>query len=219
MVTAELDIFVGVAPHPRIAARTDALLELTLLRAEYTRGRSQSEAPSNMDRTRSLAKRLANFCNGDWSKPRVQHFCWKPGCCVNEAGVRDPQISRRAAAAILGEAVLEPLPVIVPACNRWYTFSMALDTQSLGFVCHRILPRAVLAAFDEDSQLLADADAAEDGDEFRVVQAKKLRKAINFMEDPQADLVLLSAAVMTAPSSHLSNRLQAHSKNVKNKLL
>ena len=44
--------------------------------------------------------------------------------------------------------------------------------------------------------------------DFKVIQAKKLRHAVQFMADTTTPLTLLSAAVATTPSIHMSNRLQ-----------
>ena len=211
MVRAEIDIFVGARPPAEYHRHTRELLQLTLLRGEYTRGRQHSEAPANMEQRKDVAQRLAEFINGDWTKPRVQHWCWKEGCCRNEHGVRDDEITKKTAVAILGEALFEPLPVTLPACNRWYTFPVAQEIQCAGFVCHRVLPRAMIAAFPPDAEAEpaapADADVDQDVD-YVALQAKKLRKAVGFMLDPGTDRVLLAGLVATTPSTHLSNRLQ-----------
>ena len=45
-------------------------------------------------------------------------------------------------------------------------------------------------------------------DDFQIQHTKKLGISVSFMSDPNTPLTLLSSALATTPSTHLSNRLQ-----------
>ena len=96
-----------------------------------------------------------------------------------------------------------------PSVVRWYTFPESLAVQSLGFVCHEVMPRTLLRALVPEEE--ANADAADGDDEvsaWHIYANRKLKQCISFMEDPQAAETVCLATLLSMPVDRLSARLQ-----------
>ncbi|CAK0899533.1 unnamed protein product, partial [Prorocentrum cordatum] len=200
----------GFCPHARpplgATERSSQILNMTLLRSIYTRGRLLSETMAkNQDYLLELGNALLEVANGDWRVVGFQHFCYKPGCC----GGHRLDVCAERLLSVLRQAVFDRVSEKVPACNRWYTFGTALEVQGLGVFMHQILPR-VIVQLHSDGMLDNDKPIAEDDPDvsFKVYRTKKVKQSIAFMSDPKTPFVVASAALATEPLDHMTNRMQ-----------
>jgi hypothetical protein len=119
------------------------LSELLIRRGKLVGGSWEKARDESLSKTEALVDESAELLNGDLSKPRTQHYCYKDGC--SDGHKLSVAVSRIV--AMYAALIFTGLPVNLPAANRWYTFGPHLSFQYLGMVVHRILPRCVKRAF------------------------------------------------------------------------
>jgi len=103
-----------------------------------------------MEQWKAAAEVLPNLANGDWRLLGFQHFCWRPGCCARPDGQRSVHVCVDKLCAWMLEFLFQDLGAQRPSTIRWYTFPITLALQSLGFLFHRVMPRVLSAALDDD---------------------------------------------------------------------
>ena len=207
----ELGFLPDTAPPPQCKAATDTLLQLTLLRFKATRARKHGclLETSYDTRMEDLAKTLKLLLNGDWAMPRLQHFCWQPGCCNG----RQVSVCVDRTYAALVEAWFDPLSEGAPSVTRWHTQGPCLAEQSGGMLCHQILPRALAPLGlqgNDQPQPLELTEVNEEGmDCWRVHTTKKLRQCLQALEDqPTSTVTWCTGLIATEPVDYMSARLQ-----------
>jgi hypothetical protein len=140
VVTEDLatDYFPHTEPNPEFQQHSWHIIEMTLLRGGETRGRDAFECPVTEGQT-EFAKVVHRTLNGDWRRPRCQHFCTSPTCCDGF----NILVAIEKVLAIVLQAWFGPLSKKLPSQSRWHTFAPALQTQAGGHLCHQILPRVL----------------------------------------------------------------------------
>jgi hypothetical protein len=181
------------------------ILQLTLLRNRYTRAATVLEMGSGAGPDDVLAEKILDLCNGDWTLPYVQHFCWKPSClCGGLMSTCVDTMSAVLEAVILGRSAER-----VPSVNRWHTVAPTLEAQGLGFMLHSVLPRIFELAGGATNAIAQAADVPEDSvAAFRAYNAAKDRKCRAFVGKPDAAISIGIACALTEPLDHLMARMQ-----------
>ena len=213
VVTADLrhNFFPGAAPPNAFAEHTRHVLSFTLLRVEETRGRYAKESEcKSVDQVRATASIIAGLANGDWRLPAVQHYCHLPGCCSGPDGGRSLEVCVDKFVAWFMEFLFERAGTQRPSTSRWYTFPEALAVQSLGFVCHRILPRTLSRGLEpeEDEDDAADAGDGEEVSAWLIYANRKMKQCVDFVEDPESAEAVCLATLLSMPLDKVSARLQ-----------
>lgn len=151
----QLGFMPGAPPPPENLQRNRVLVDMTVLRFKTTRARHTSLHDCGHEQKMSeLSDRLLDHLNGKWSLPRVQHHCYRPGCC----GGQKLNVCIEVTFALLVAAFFEPLGVKIPSITRWHSFGDTLPVEVGGMVCHQVLPRAM-----EPLQRLVEGDDQEAG--------------------------------------------------------
>ena len=190
-------------PPRECAALTEKVLEVTLYRGRWTRGRVEQESPFEEDKHIAWAKAL-RVLNGDWRSPAVEHYCNSPTCCRGVGDATDK------ITAVLVEVIFGRLSSRPPACNRWYTFGPALECQALGMVLHQILPRVIERSALAGPERDVPKDEQDDPSScFKEYCGRKERQAVAFLTDqPGSAHTVTVAVVVTEPVDRLSQRFQ-----------
>jgi len=91
--------YVGSKPDPAWEEHTDAILNATILRSEFTKQSCSGLGVSEQNRyetQRALAGCLRMHINGSWKLNRLSHWCWRPDCCKDGQGRWDSIVLPRA---------------------------------------------------------------------------------------------------------------------------
>ena len=189
---------VGAQPRDH-RSRNHKILDLTLFRGKWTRGRDTAwDCPE----VEQLAMALLRDLPGDWSKPQKQVFASR------ELNI-DVWIDKIT--SLLAKAIIEPLAGKEVAANKWWTVSPTLENQGLGQLLHQILPRVVrkVRIGDHDQDHL-DAAAKENPDLwYKAYSGKKAKQSAEFLGDqPRSSALCACMLVHCEPLDRLSNRMQ-----------
>ena len=200
------DLATEFYPHsqPDAAAQRHnwIVIEMTLLRERTTRARNESECPYDDENTMALASALHKLLNGDWTLPRVQHFCGDPTCC--DGFSRSTCVEK--VVSLLAEAWFGPLGKKLPAQNRWHTFGPTLQVQGGGHLCHAILPRVLARALRVEAGVGDNDDVDESS--YQVYMNAKARKSKEFNEGEHVVETLGIALLGSEPVDKISARMQ-----------
>ena len=198
------DFYPGTPPPVGCRDHAMQCLMMTLRRHLATRGRTEKENLFNNVKEEAvldLCKELLELSNGMWWIPRIQHFCYKIGCCSGH----DRTVAIERITALLYSVWFRILGTSLPSIMRWYTFGPTLSHQAGGLLCHNIMPRVMTKA-------LKAQDASEINEEVSSWQqhcAKKTNQSLQFLgEQPSSTVVVLNALITTEPVDHLSGRCQ-----------
>ncbi len=134
LVARDLSVgfFRGQAPPAEYRVHCGRVLQLTILRHRFTRGRYEWESPILFSEVDELCHSLMGLLNGDWRVCCIQHYCYLPGCCDGGS----VKVTRPL--NFLGLSLIFPV---------WESFFDFITSGLLAFIPHPNLarPRAPLA--------------------------------------------------------------------------
>lgn len=153
--------------------------------------------------------RLLATLNGDWSIPLLTHHC--VNCNECPGGIEDTK--KNVFAALLACNVLAGTSGKMPSTKDWGSVSHHCSQQSLGILCHKVLPRVLENAFGRwDDALPDDRDCdvpdGQDPEEFRKYLRKKAWRSKLVMSSPAKQLAWCLQSWALEPMDHLLQRLQ-----------
>ena len=183
--------FLHAQPPQENQLHSQTLLNITLLRPLCTRGRD-AEVSDSVDQEflRGASETLLSLCNGDWGAPRVEHYCHEVGCCENH----NPRVTADRMTSLIMQLLFDKVRDKLPSQTRWYTFPRHLELQSFGTVCHRLLARVLVRAFEQLE--FADENGADDGDEvaaWHIHTGRKVRQCLECVQDTTNVLVIVAS--------------------------
>ena len=108
--------------------------------------RSEHQCDSQRDNElHALAQLLLDVLNGDWSLPRLQHWCVLPRCPCKGRFETLVQL----VVSLLYRAVIEPASSRTPAMIKWHTYAQSFEGGALGKMLCNILERVLLQVYTD----------------------------------------------------------------------
>jgi hypothetical protein len=198
----EVDFKFGVPPHD-YQQRNREMLERTIIRRSiYIIG----DGLRNDDALVAAADRFLKYWNGDWTYPRVSHYCQGEGCCADEENCRDNMY-----ATALSIDLLQSRDVETPSMDDWGSCGEACGKTCAGILIHDVLRRTLEFAFPTWSTMLPpnDADRPLDTIEHARQKAqKKAWRAKSFLSDAFLQVRCVLLCFFGAPVECLMAELQ-----------
>jgi hypothetical protein len=198
----ELDYHIG-EPDPEWTKRNRSIMVRTILRRDLVVAPGLHE-PLEL---KNAVERFLRYWNGDWTKPRVAHYCHGPNCCGNETDA----IELMFATAMEIDLFLSR-DVGTPTMDDWATCGNACGKISGGILIHDILRRVLILALPTWSAMLPPndrTDVPQDSiEKFRMKLQKKAWRSKCFLGDELKRLKCLLLCWIAAYVERLMSALQ-----------
>ncbi|CAK0885912.1 unnamed protein product, partial [Prorocentrum cordatum] len=169
-------------PVPRWQARNDSLFSRTYLRRRtmVTADILDLSTPMDLVSDSAAAKFLLKW-NGDWTLPKVSHYCSGPDCC----GGLDDACDQLFGAAIEIDLLMSK-DTGAPSLDDWFTCGEVCGKVGLGALCHRVLGRVIDLALPNPSLGMRRPARAENaGERARRIGQKKAWRGKYFLKDDE----------------------------------
>lgn len=195
-VHQHLDVVTDFDPNPAWNQFARTTLKHTVLRdLEVTGARGHTAAPqprrrpiSNFERRRRCCDQLLLALNGDWTQPYPRHFCRDQNC---------PH------ARLVVEAVVESVHTLfpsVPAENKWASISSSRAFAAFLFQLCRVGTAFAEECAESRLGTQEDGPADEDAANFKVVNARRLAKAKQFLSNFDSLMMCSIMNIISGPA-------------------
>ena len=144
--------------------------------------------------------------NGDWRSPRLVHHCYECELCAGDA----EEAKRLTFAALLECDIVLSKDTRMPMMKDWGSAWHHCAQQSLGYLCHRLLPQAICLALPTYDSMLpqnleGDSDEVQESREYLRRKSWRTRK---IAEDPLRRIHWCITTWTVEPLDHLLLHVQ-----------
>jgi hypothetical protein len=200
------------APPPAASRYNKQVLEHTFLRKEhhvagcFEYGEEVWE--DDRDSKVQAATTLLSLLNSDWRMGRLTHHCGH-GCGCESA----ENCKEKVYAALLACDVLSSCGTRLPTKKDWGSTWVHCGQQSLGHLCHRVLPQSIAKAFPNWDAMAPPEQPGEDAnlgdvEQFRKFLRCKVWRCSKVLHDEEKRVHWVVTTWTVEPLDHCLMRLQ-----------
>jgi hypothetical protein len=192
-------------PDPAWLQHNKTVMKWTLLRTKRFVNASASffDADDHIFEDEPHVAKVLRACNGDWTQPRLAHFC--QGCCANEA-----EAKMLVFTALCEVDLLMSDDTNEPSMDDWFSCGEKAGKIAFGIMLSDTLPRILcrsLPGFIRANDIVNEGAGGEGAAIARAKISKKAKRSLAFLESTDEKLDCCLYALNGIAIEHLMKRL------------